>query len=570
MLNQEIAQIFRKISEILELKDENPFRIRAYLRAAQNIENLTEDIQVLVEGKRLKIPGIGQDLAGKIEEIVKTGKLEFYEKLKKTIPLGLLEILNIPGVGPKKAKLLYDKLGIDSVPKLETAAKNHKLREIFGLKEKTEENILQGIAFLKQAEERILLSTAMAVAGEIINQLKKLKEIKQIFAAGSLRRRKETIRDIDILATASSSRKIMDVFCSLPQANKVLAKGKTKSAILIKDGIQVDVRVVKPDSFGAAMCYFTGSKAHNIRIRDLAKRKGLKINEYGVFEEKTKRRIAGKEEKDIYQTLKLDYIEPELREDRGEIEAAQEHKLPKLVTPNDIKSDLHIHSKWSDGMLTIEEIAKFCQGLGYEYMVITDHSQSLGIARGLTPQSLSKQIEEIKSLDKKMKNFRILCGAEVDIKADGSLDFADDTLKKLDVVLAAIHSGFKQSQEQLTSRILKAMQNRFVNIIVHPFGRLIGERAAYELDFDKILKMAKKTNTALEINAYAKRLDLDDIHVRRVKELGVRLAIGTDSHTAEQLKMMSLGVFVARRSWLEKKDVLNCFSCDEFLMKIKK
>ncbi len=568
--NSEIAQVFKKIADILEINNENPFRIRAYRRAAQNVENLTEDLSVLVAQERLNVPGVGQDLAGKIKEMVNTGSLEYFEKIKKTIPAGLFEMMDIPGLGPKTVRSLYDKLKIDSIRKLERAARNHKIRGLFGFKEKTEENILRGIELIKQGRARMFLFTAMNIAEKIVGSLKKLKVVKNIAVAGSLRRREETVGDIDILVTSTHPEKVIAVFTSLADVEETLAKGPTKASIYTKGRVQVDLRVVSPDSFGAALCYFTGSKAHNIRIRDLAKKSGLKINEYGVFNERTDKKIAGKTEKDIYKALKLPFIAPEIRQDTGEIEAAKIHNLPRLVRPEDIKADLHVHSNWSDGAHPIEGIAKAAQAQGHRYMVISDHSQSLGIARGLTPLRLKKQIAEIKTLNKKFKNFRILCGAEVDIKSDGRLDFDNEMLKKLDVVLAAIHSGFKQSKEQLTQRLIKAMQNKYVNIIVHPFGRLISERAAYELDFEEILKVAKKTNTALEINCYFKRLDLDFKYVRRAKETGVLLAIGTDSHILEQLKMIELGVSVARRGWLQKKDLLNSLSCGEFLKRIRK
>lgn len=570
MKNQQIAEVFKQIADILEIKGENFFRIRAYRRAAQNIENLTEDIDVLLKEKKLDIPGVGTDLSQKIQEMIDTGRLDYFDKIKKTIPSGLLEIMTIPGVGPKTTKLLYDNLSIDSVSKLERAAKKHKLRGVFGLKEKTEENILQGIELIKQGHSCILLSVAMAAAAEIMDKLKKLKLVKKINVAGSLRRKKQTIRDIDILISSTQEEKVIDEFCRLAPVKKILAKGQTKSAILTNNGIQVDLRVVKPDSFGAALVYFTGSKAHNIHIRELAKKRGLKINEYGVFLEKTGKKVAGKTEQDVYKALNLAFIEPEMREDTGEVEASQKHKLPRLVTLADIKADMHMHSNWSDGAYSIEDMAKTAQKRGYTYIVITDHSQSLGIAHGLSPERLKQQINEIRALNKKFKNFKIFSGAEVDIKSDGSLDFEDKLLERLDVVLAAVHTGFKQSKEQLTQRIVKAMQNKFVNIIVHPFGRLINERASYELDFEQIIKAAKDTNTALEINSYPKRLDLDDVHVRRAKQMRVMLAIGTDSHTIEQMNMMELGISVARRGWLEKKDVLNCLSQAEFLNRIKK
>jgi len=571
MNNKEIAQIFRTIADILEIKDENFFRVRAYRRAAQNIENLTRDLKEITAAQQeIKIPGVGVDLKAKIEELVSTGDLDYFKKLKKSIPQGLLQIMSIPGVGPKKTKLLYEQLGVKTVAGLEKAVKRHALLDLFGMKEKTEENILKGIELIKQKQEKILLSEAQEIAAKVITQLKKLKQVRKIQAAGSLRRMKETVRDIDILVSANSSAKIMKAFTVLSLVKDVSVSGQTKSSVVTENNVQVDLRVVKPEDFGAALCYFTGSKEHNIRLRELAKKKGLKINEYGVFTIKNGKKIAGVKEKEVYAALKLSFVEPELRENKGEIEAAGKKALPELITIDDINADLHVHSEWSDGTRSVFDMAKEAKRRGYKYMVISDHSQGLGIARGLSPQKLDEHISEIKSLNKKLKGFKILCGSEVDIKSDGSLDYNDDVLKKLDVVLAAVHSGFKQSRDQLTMRIIRAMKNRYVNIIAHPFGRLINERPEYDFDFEEVLSVAKKTNTALEINSYPKRLDLDDNHSRRAKQKGVMLAINTDAHQEEQMDFMRLGVGVARRGWLEKKDVLNCLSCRDFLKRIKK
>ncbi len=570
MTNKEIARVFKTIADILEINDENFFRIRAYRTAAQNIENLTEDLSILVKEDRLSVPGVGADLAQKIKEMLTTGALAYFEDLKKTIPEGVIEIMAIPGVGPKTAKLLFDKLGISSIDALEKAAKDNKITDVFGLKEKTQENILKGISFLRQGRQNMLLRGALDAADKIINSLKTMKEIKEICPAGSLRRKKETVRDIDILAACAHPEKVMRAFTSLAFVQTVTAQGAAKLSIINKDGVQVDLRVVNSESFGAALCYFTGSKEHNIHIRELAKKKGLKINEYGVFNENNGECIAGKTEKEVYKALGLEFIEPELRQDTGEIEAAQKNGLPELITLEDIKTDTHIHSEWSDGADSILTMAQAARGRGYEYMVLSDHSQSLGIAKGLSPARLNEQIDEVKKINKKLDGFKILCAAEVDIKADGSLDFDDELLKKLDVVLAAIHSGFKQSRAQITNRLIKAMESKYVNIIAHPSGRLINERPAYDYDFEVVLAAAKRTNTALEINCYPKRLDLDDTHARRAKEEGVMLALGSDSHSIEQLDYIKFGVFTARRGWLEKKDTLNCLSCDDFLKRIKK
>lgn len=587
MRNLEVAEIFKKIAEILEIKQDNPFRIRAYQRAAQNLEGLTEDIEKLAQEDKLEsIPGIGKDLAEKIKQILKTGSFKQYEALKKEVPKGLVELLSVPSIGPKTAKLLYEELKIKNIQDLERQAKAGKLRTLPGLREKTEENILRGIELIKKGRERMLLAQALSVADEFISALKRLPEVKKISPAGSLRRMKETVRDIDILVTSpcpvrntkysqrnkisngTRPQKVMDVFTGLPQVKEILAKGSTKSSVLTKDGIQVDVRVVEPESFGAALLYFTGSKAHNIKIREMAMKKGWKINEYGVFRGKT--RLAGQTEEEIFKLLGLPYIIPELREDAGEIEAGLAGKLPKLIKLSDIKADLHIHSKWSDGGNSISEVAEAARRKGYEYIAICDHSQSLKIAGGLSKQELSRQMAEIRVLNKKLKDFRILSGTEVDIDSEGNLDYNDELLKELDIVVAAIHTGFKQSRGVLTKRIVRACQNKNVDIIAHPTGRLMGVRDAYTIDLDEIMKVAKERGTFLEINTYPQRFDLNDIHCRKAKEMGVELAIGTDAHTLSQLDTMLLGVSVARRGWLEKKDVVNTFSCEDLLKRLKR
>lgn len=571
MKKLEIARIFNEIADMLELNGDNPFRIRAYRTAALNIESLSEDLEEVARQDKLEdIPGIGADLALKIKKYLETGRVEAYEKIKKDTPRVLLEMVAIPGIGPKTAKHLFDTLKIKTIDDLEKKVKQHKIIELPGMKERTEENILKGIEFLKRKTGKMLLSEALTVSGEVISELKKLKEVKDVSAAGSLRRMKETVRDIDILVISTKPSKVMDTFVSLPQVKQVLAHGPTKSSVLTGDDIQVDVRVMEKDTFGAALVYFTGSKAHNIHLRKIGIEKGLKVNEYGIFKVKTGKKIAGKTESEVYGSLGMPYIPPELREDRGEVEAAVNDKLPELVGPKDIRGDFHVHSDWSDGYYTIEEIVYEAKKKGYEYIVITDHSKSLKIAGGLSDKERIEQIEIIRKLNKKIKGFELLAGAEVDILDDGALDYANDILKELDFVIAAVHSGFKQSKEKLTNRIVTAMKNKHVHMLAHPTGRLLGVRDAYEIDMEEILRSARQTGTFIEINSYPERLDLTDINCRRAKALGVKLAITTDSHALEQFNNMRYGISVAQRGWLEKEDILNSYSWSNIRKMLKK
>ncbi len=557
MINSEIAKIFDGIADLLEVKGDNPFRIRAYRRAAQNVLTLPDDLSTFSLDDLMAVPGIGKDLASKITEYAETGTITAWEELKAEIPEGILDLLAIPGLGPKTVKLIFDTLQITSLEALERAARTGGLEQLPHIKEKTVENILKGIAMLKRGRERLPIGTVLPVANEIIDYLKDHAPVRNISLAGSLRRWKETIKDIDILVTADSSKKVMDVFVRMPGVADTVSKGPTKSSVVLSDGISVDLRVVEKDSYGAAMQYFTGSKEHNIKMRERAGKKGLKINEYGIFQEKNGKKLGGKREEEIYTVLGMDYIEPEMREDRGEIEAALSHELPALITEKDIRGDLHVHSNWSDGSHPIEEIAREAKKRGYEYIALTDHSKGLGVAHGLTEERIRKQMREIDRVNSRMKGFTILKGTEVDIKSDGSLDFPDSILKHLDIVVASVHSGFKQSREKITYRLVSAMKNPFVTVIAHPTGRLIGERDAYEVDMEQILSVAAETGTAIEINAYPLRLDLNDIYARKAKEMGISIIISTDTHIATQYAYMSYGIAVSRRAWLEKKDVIN-------------
>jgi DNA polymerase (family 10) len=565
MKNQEIAGIFNDIADLLEIKGENPFRIRAYRRAAQNVEGLTKDVAETPKDELINIPGIGQDLAGKIEEYVKTDRLQFYEDLKKEVPEGLSSLLSVPSLGPKTAKLFFERLKVKDLETLEQLAREHKLSGLPGIKEKTEENILKGIEMLKRGMERQPLGKVLPVANDILQHLKSKAPIRKLIIAGSIRRCKDTIKDIDILATSQEPKAAMNAFVHLPHVKEVIMQGPTKSSVIIHEGLQVDLRVVEEASFGAALAYFTGSKAHNIRLRERALKSGLKINEYGIFREKDGGKVGGEKEEDIYRILGLPYIAPELREDTGEVEAAVEGRLPKLIELKDIKGDLHVHSKWSDGSHDFEELIDEAKKRGYEYLAITDHSKGLGIARGLSAERLLEEKKELDAINKRLRGFRLIAGIEVDIRSDGNMDLPDEILKKMEIVVASIHSGFRQTREQITKRLVSAMRNPYVSVIAHPTGRLIGERDPYDVDMNEILNAAKETRTAIEINAYPLRLDLNDVYAKLAKEKGVSLVISTDTHIRNHFDYMGYGVSIARRGWLEEKDILNTLSYNSLI-----
>jgi len=564
MKHKELADLFEKMADILEFKSENPFKISAYRKASRILRDLTQDIEeVAGRGELKKIPGIGEGISQKIEEYLKTGKVSKFEEVKRGVSDELIAMMDIPGMGPKTLALIHKERGVGNLSQLEKAVEDGSLIGLPGMGEKKVENIRRGIQLLKQSKGRMNLGMAFPVAKRIVEALRERTGSKKIEWAGSLRRMKENIGDIDLLATGADHEKIIRAFTHLPEVKEVLASGETKASVIVEGGLQIDLRAVEEDSYGAALQYFTGSKDHNIRLRGIARARGIKINEYGVF--KGEKKIGGKEEKDVYKALGMVWIEPELREDRGEIEAAQKKNLPKLVEESEVNGDFHVHSIWSDGSSSIEEVARAAQGRGYQYVAICDHTKSLKITHGLDETRLMRQMEEIDRLNEKMKGFQILKGTEVDILSDGKLDLSDKVLEKLDIVIAAIHSGFKQDREKMTRRIIRALENPFVHIIAHPSGRLLGARDPYEVDIDEVMEAAKKYGKALEINAYFERLDLDDIHCRKAKEMSIRVAIGTDTHHLDQMWMMSLGVAVARRGWLETKDVLNSLSLKELL-----
>lgn len=564
MKNQKIAQLFAEMGDLLEIKGDNPFKIRAYRRAALNIGGLAQPVEGLSREELRAIPGIGEDLAAKIETYLQSGVMPAHDKLESELPPGILDLLAVPGIGPKTAKHLVEQLQVTSLEELERLAQEHRLAGIPGIQEKTEEKILKGIASVKRRrEERQPLGVLLPVAEEIVAQLQGVAGVERIEIAGSLRRRRETIRDIDIVAAASAPAAVMAAFVGLPQVERVIMHGPTRASVVLSSGAQVDLRVVEPASFGAALAYLTGSKGHNIRLRDIAVRKGLKLNEYGLFRETDNSRLGGETEEDIYRLLGLPWIPPELREDLGEVEAAQEGRLPRLISIADIRGDLHCHSCWSDGAQTLEELAQAARARGHAYLALTDHSYGLGVTHGLSIERLREQQQAVAVLNRRLQNFIILTGTEMDIRADGSLDFPDEVLHELDFVIASIHSGFNESPAQLTARLVTAMRNPYVALIAHPTGRLLGERDAYALDMDEILRVARETGTALEINSYPLRLDLSDSHARRAKEQGVTLAINCDVHVLSQFDSLHYGVSLARRAWLEKGDVLNTLDLTE-------
>jgi len=557
MINQKIAGIFDEMADLLEIRGENVFRIRAYRRAAQNIDGLPKDVAHMTEDELLAIPGIGKDLAGKIRHYVDSGKIEAYDKLREEVPEGLTLLLSVPGLGPKTARLLHDRLQIRDIDNLEHLAREHRLSGLPGIKKKTEENILRGIEMLRRGKERRPIGRVLPAAQDILSQLRKKAPVRELTLAGSLRRWKETVRDIDILATSDRPEKVMSAFVHLPAVKEVLMHGPTKSSVVISEGIQMDLRVVEEASYGAALAYFTGSKSHNIRLREMAVKAGMKINEYGIFREKDDRRMGGEKEEDIYRLLGLPTIPPELREDTGEIEAAVENRLPKLLELADMKGDLHVHTKHSDGSHTVQELIEAARERGYEYIAVTDHTKGLGIARGLNAEEILEELKEIKAVNRRLRGFRVIMGAEVDIRSDYTLDLPDDVLSRLDIVVASVHSGFRQGREQITKRLVSAIKNPYVTVIAHPTGRLIGERDAYEVDMEEVFSAAKEAGKAMEINAYPLRLDINDAYAKRAREMKIPIMINSDTHVINQLDFMIYGVSVGRRGWLEKDDVIN-------------
>lgn len=551
--NAEIAAMFDQAAELLEIQGENPFRIRAYRRAARVIESLPQSVASLLSAGRdlSELPGIGKDLAGRIAAIVKTGHFDLLDALKKKLPGQLGEMATLPGLGPKRVKLLYDKLNVKTLADLRRVAAAGQLREIRGFGPAIEAKIL-GALEKPTVEKRFKLAVAEAEAEALVNFL---RNGKRVVVAGSYRRRRDTVGDLDVLVTAQKGAAVGDRLVEYENVGEVLAHGPARTTVVLRSGLQVDIRVVPEQSYGAALLYFTGSKAHNIALRSLAIEHGWKLNEYGLFA--GRRRIAGASEEDVYAKLGLPFIPPELREDRGEIAKAKAHRLPELVGLPDIRGDLHVHSNWTDGTATIAEMAAGAQARGYAYMALTDHSRRVAMAHGLDAARLSRQIRDIERLNKTLSSFTILKGIEVDILKDGSLDLPDSILARLDIVVAAVHSYFDLPLEAQTNRIVRAMTNRHVSIVAHPTGRLIGERDPCAIDMDRVIAAAHDLGCHLEINAEPDRLDLNDVHAHAAKEMGVKLAISTDAHSINGFETMRFGVDQARRGWLTGDDVLN-------------
>lgn len=560
-----VARLFYEVATLLEVNDESRFRVRAWQRAAQTLETLGEDVAaVAARGGLTALPGIGRELAARIEEYLATGRIAVLETLRGGLPPRFLTLLEIRGLGPRTARLLWERLGVDSVERLEEVCRDGSVLTVPGVQRKTCENVLKGIALWRAGRARTPLSRAREVAARVVETLRAHGGVERIEVAGSLRRLRETVRDVDVLVTSTEPTRVIATLSEMPSVAEVIARGDTKASVRHQDGLQIDLRVVEPGAFGAALQYFTGSKDHNVRLRELAKRRGLTVSEYGVFEERTGARVAGATEGDVYAAVGLPWIPPELRENGGEIEAAREGRLPELVEARAIRGDLHAHTDWSDGHHPVERLVEAAQTRGYEYVIVSDHSRSTAIAGGLTVERLREQIARIHELQPRY-DVRILTGTECDILADGSLDFPDDVLAGLDVVLGAVHSRFKQTRQEMTARIIRALENPHVDILAHPTGRLLGSRDPYDVDLDAVFAAARRHGKAIEINASPDRLDLADLHARRAAELGVPIAINTDAHYLSELDNLELGLGVARRAWLGPAQVLNARPLSDLL-----
>jgi DNA polymerase (family 10) len=565
--NGELAEIFLLIANLLEIKGEVIYKILAYRKAAESLSSLGRDVKdVWREGKLTEIPGVGKAIAEKIDELLSTGKLGFLEKLKTEVPEGLAELLPVPDLGPKKIAMFWRELGVTDLAGLEAAARAGKLRDLPGMGEKSEAKIIAGIESLSRRTTRIPLGRAWPLAQELLEALRQVPGVVAAEAAGSLRRMRSTVGDVDLLVAAGDSKAVMEAFVKDPRVSRVLGQGDTKSSVEYSHGLRAQLWVHPPERFGTALQYATGSKDHNVRLRELALKKGLSLSEHSL-QRKDGSEILCATEDEVYAALGLSWIPPELREDRGEVQAAKAGKLPELIQLSDVRAELHVHSTWSDGKLSIEDMAKEARRRGLKVLAFTDHSASLGVAGGLSIDEIREQRKEIDAVQSKLgDSIRLLQGAEVEILSDGSLDFPDDDLARLDVVIAALHTGLRQPREKVTERTLNAIRNPHVDIIAHPTGRLIPDREPADLDMDAVLAAAAENDTALEINAHPSRLDLDDVYARRAAEMGVPLTLNTDAHIASELDLRHFGVATARRGWIEPKNVINCWD-DKRLLK---
>lgn len=568
--NAEVARVLKEISLLLEFEGKEPFKIRAYQRAVRSISALGEDVALLAErGVLTDIPGIGKGIAEVIKSYLETGEVAALSELRTRVPVKIMELDTIPGVGIKTIKTVYEQLGIKDLDSLEKAATEGKLSGLPGLGKKTEAQILDGIRVARSGIGRTLLADALSVAEDIETELRKIPEIRQLVIAGSVRRRRETIGDLDILVDATDPKTVMDAFVSLADVSSISAQGQTKSSVRLTNGIQVDLRVLPEESFGAGLQYFTGNVDHNVRLRAIAQKKGLRLNEYGLYKEGNQ--VAGKDEHEIYKMLGLNFVPPELREDKGEVEAAQKNTLPTLIELTDIRGDLHSHTDQSDGKNTIEEMLDAAQKKGYDYYCVSDHTQSLTIANGMDEERLLRRIDEIDELNASGRwSFRILKGAEVDILPEGKLDITDDVLSQLDIVTVSIHSRMKDDKKTMTERVCHALENKYVHILGHPTGRLLLKRPEFEIDLDSVFDTSKKHNIIMELNAHPQRLDLNPGNLRAATKMGLKIAINTDAHWTTELDHMKFGVFQARRGWLTKNDVINAFPLKKMLSSIKK
>lgn len=555
--NADIAAIFEEIADRLEIRGENPFRIRAYRNAARSVGGFGREFETLIEaGAELpKLPGIGTDLAAKIHEIVTTGHCSALDRLRKEMPPAITELLKVPGLGPKRVQALNRELGVATVAQLKQAASAGRIRELAGFGAKTEQHILDALAAHAEQAQRVKLAVATQYAEALVEYLKRVRGVQQVVVAGSYRRMKETVGDLDVLVIAQAAGAVMDRFVAYDEVREVLAHGDTRSSVVLQSGLQVDLRIVPAESYGAALHYFTGSKAHNIAIRRLAQARGLKLNEYGVF--RGARRIAGDSEESVFAAVGLPYIAPELREDRGEIEAARAGRLPRLIALADLRGDLHMHTRASDGHNTIQEMALAAKAQGLRYIAITEHSRRLAVTHGLDPQQLARQGDEIERINAGLTGITVLKGIEVDILEDGALDLPDSALQRLDAVIAAVHGGFGLPRRRQTERILRALRNRYVNLLAHPTGRLLGKREPYDVDILRIMRAARSSGVVLELNAQPERLDLDDTLCQMARDEGVALSISSDAHSTFDLANLRYGIGQARRGWLEAANVVN-------------